>query len=708
MARYADVILPLPLEGTYTYTLPAPIQEKVRVGCRLVVPFGAKKIYAAVVVALRERRPEGDFQLKAAIELLDESPIILSGQLKLWRWIADYYLCSLGEVCKAALPGRMKMEVDSLDELRKTLESGRRRADKWALSTAETASVDRMTEGNDTAHLHPLSETQEGAKNCILQHFEKRDVCLLHGVTSSGKTEVYMHLINDVINGHSAFHSKGDPLPSGDGKGQVLYLLPEIVLTAQLVDRLKRVFGERLGVYHSRYSDAERERLWRKQLSDEPYDIIVGVRSSVFLPFQRLQLVIVDEEHETSFKQQEPAPRYHARNVALVLAQMYGAKSLLGTATPSVETYHNALQGKYGLVTLNERYGNVELPRIEKVDIADMRRRKMMDGPFSPRLLEAMREALGRGEQVILFQNRRGFAPYIECKDCSWVPRCERCDVSLTYHKGSGRMTCHYCGASYPIPAECPNCGCKQLKRVGYGTERIEDDLHRLLPEARVARMDQDTTQSRRAYEGILHDFEQGETDILVGTQMVAKGLDIERVTVVGILNADTMMNFPDFRSHERAFQMMAQVAGRAGRRETKGLVILQTKDKDSSTVANVLNNDYTSMYQEQIEEREAFQYPPFCRLTYVYMKHREARVVERMANELAGYLRSDYGSQVMGPDTPPVGRVQRFHIRKIVLKIGLTTSLSSLRKHLRDLQAYMLSLPKYKSAQLYFDVDPY
>ncbi len=687
MARYADVILPLPLDVAYTYTLPAPIEEKVKVGCRLVVPFGTKKIYAAVVVALHDEKPEGGFQLKEAIELLDESPIILPQQLKLWRWIADYYLCSLGEVCKAALPGRMKMEVDSLDELQKMLKSGRRRADEWASSTAEAASLDRIT-----AHLHPLSETQERAKRSILQHFEERDVCLLHGVTSSGKTEVYMHLINEVI---------------GRG-GQVLYLLPEIVLTAQLVDRLKRVFGERLGVYHSRYSDADRERLWRKQLSAEPYDIIVGVRSSVFLPFQRLQLVIVDEEHETSFKQQEPAPRYHARNVALVLARMCEAKSLLGTATPSVETYHNALQGKYGLVTLSERFGNVELPQIEKVDIADLKRRKMMDGPFSPRLLEAMREALGRGEQVILFQNRRGFSPFVECNDCSWVPRCERCDVSLTYHKGSGRMTCHYCGASYPIPAECPNCGCKQLKRVGYGTERIEDDLHRLLPEARVARMDQDTTQSRKAYEGILHDFEQGETDILVGTQMVAKGLDIERVTVVGILNADTMMNFPDFRSHERAFQMMAQVAGRAGRRETKGLVILQTKDKDSSTVANVLNNDYTSMYQEQIEEREAFQYPPFCRLTYVYMKHREARVVERMANELAGYLRSDYGSQVMGPDTPPVGRVQRFHIRKIVLKIGLTTSLSSLRKRLRDLQAYMLSQPQYKAAQLYYDVDPY
>ncbi len=684
MALYADVILPLPLDGAYTYALPASIQEDVKVGCRLIVPFGVRKIYAAIVVALHDRKPEGGFRLKYAIELLDEAPVILSQQLKLWQWIADYYLCTVGEVFKAALPSDMKMDSDSVSAMEKKIGRSNRRRDSAALSS--------NGEAVRTVPLVSLSESQQRAKESILHQFAERDVCLLHGVTSSGKTEVYIHLIGETI----------------ERGGQVLYLLPEIVLTAQLVDRLKRVFGERLGVYHSRYSEAEREKVWRRQLSDSPYDIIVGVRSSVFLPFRRLSLVIVDEEHETSFKQQEPAPRYHARNVALVLAQMSGAKSLLGTATPSVETYHNALQGKYGMATLSERFGNVALPQIEKVDIADLRRRKMMDGLFSPQLLEAMRGALERKEQVILFQNRRGFSPYLECPHCSWVPRCERCDVSLTFHKGSGRMTCHYCGASYPIPSECPECGCKQLKGVGYGTERIEDHLHRLLPEARIARMDQDTTQSRRAYEGILHDFELGNTDILVGTQMVAKGLDIERVTVVGILNADSMMNFPDFRSHERAFQMMAQVAGRAGRRDSKGLVILQTKDVESSTVANVMNNDYAALYNEQMEERELFHYPPFSRLTYVYLKHRDARVVEQLANELASYLRRDYGDQVMGPDTPPVGRVQRFHIRKIVLKIGLTTSLSSLRKHLRDLQAYMLSQPQYKTAQLYYDVDPY
>ncbi len=684
MALYADVILPLPLDGAYTYALPASIQEDVKVGCRLIVPFGAKKIYAAIVVALHDRKPVGGFRLKTAIKLLDEAPVILSQQLKLWQWIADYYLCTMGEVFKAALPGDMKMDSDSVSAMEKMIGRSNRRRDSVALSSSK--------EEVRTVPLFSLSESQQRAKESILRQFAERDVCLLHGVTSSGKTEVYIHLISETI----------------ERGGQVLYLLPEIVLTAQLVDRLKHVFGERLGVYHSRYSEAEREKVWRRQLSDSPYDIIVGVRSSVFLPFRRLSLVIVDEEHETSFKQQEPAPRYHARNVALVLAQMYGAKSLLGTATPSVETFHNAQQGKYGMATLSERFGNVALPRIEKVDIADLRRRKMMDGLFSPQLLEAMRGALERKEQVILFQNRRGFSPYLECHHCSWVPRCERCDVSLTLHKGSGRMTCHYCGASYPIPSVCPECGCKQLRSVGYGTERIEDHLHRLLPEARIARMDQDTTQSRRAYEGILHNFELGNTDILVGTQMVAKGLDIERVTVVGILSADTMMNFPDFRSHERAFQMMAQVAGRAGRRDSKGLVILQTKDIESSTVANVINNDYRALYNEQMEERELFRYPPFSRLTYIYMKHRDPQVVEQLANELAGYLRNDYGDQVLGPDTPPVGRVQRFHIRKIVLKMGLTTSLSSLRKHLRALQAYMLSLPLYKSAQLYYDVDPY
>ncbi len=681
MARYADVILPLPLDGTYTYALPAPLQSKVQVGCRLVVPFGAKKIYAAVVVALNDDEPEGEFKVREAIELLDESPILLPQQMQLWQWMADYYLCTRGDVCKAALPGGMKMDCDSADAAKRKVS---RRKASAELSADGLPSIPLT--------LQPLSEAQQRAKDEILAHFRERDVCLLHGVTSSGKTEVYIHLISEAI-----------------GRGeQVLYLLPEIVLTAQLVDRLKRVFGDRLGVYHSKYTEVQRVRVWRKQLSAEPYDIIVGVRSSVFLPFQRLGLVVVDEEHETSYKQQEPSPRYHARNVALVLARMYGAKSLLGTATPSVESYFLASQGKYGLVLMPERYSHVELPEIVKVDLKDMRRRKMMEGPFSPQLLDAMRNALGRGEQIILFQNRRGFSPYVECHECAWVPRCQRCDVSLTLHKSGNRMSCHYCGASYPIPTECPNCGSKQLKNIGYGTERIEDNIHKHFPKARIARMDQDTTQSRRAYEQLLRDFQQGDTDILVGTQMVAKGLDIERVSVVGILNADTMLNFPDFRSHERAFQMMAQVAGRAGRRKSKGLVILQTNTADASVISQVLHNDYKAMYQEQMEERETFLYPPVCRLTYVYIKHRDPRVADSIATELSSYLRRDFGERVLGPEVPPVGMVQKLHIRKIMLKIESTAHLSAIRTHLRNLQAHLLAQPRYRAAQLYYDVDPY
>ncbi len=685
MAKYADVILPLPLAESYTYILPLRLQTEVQVGCRLVVPFGAKKLYSAVVVALSDEEPSPEFQLKEALSLLDERPVILSQQLKLWRWISAYYLCTMGEVSKAALPGGMKMEGNSFTALQKKIS-------KVSRSSA-TAQESTLVEQLPTSFpLHRLSEAQQRAKDEVLANFLTHDICLLHGVTSSGKTEIYIHLISETI---------------GKG-GQVLYLLPEIVLTTQLVERLKAVFGERLGVYHSKYSDTERERVWMRQLSTSPFDIIVGVRSSVFLPFQKLALVIVDEEHETSFKQQEPAPRYHARNVALVLARMCGAKTLLGSATPSVETYHHAVSGKYGLVTLNERYGQVELPEIVLVNVKDLQHRKMMSGQFSPQLLTAMRNALDCGEQVILFRNRRGYAPYIECRACSWIPRCVRCDVSLTFHKGSRRMSCHYCGATYPIPTECPDCGDGNLTSVGYGTERVEDDIGKRFPDARIARMDQDTTRNRSVYEQMLSNFENGNFNILVGTQMVAKGLDIDKVSVVGILNADAMMNFPDFRSNERAYQMMAQVAGRAGRRDVRGLVILQTKDAGSSVLSYVLRNDYEAMYAEQIKEREAYGYPPFCRLTYVYMKHKDPLVVERMANELAAYLRRDFGDCVLGPDVPPVGRVHGLHIRKIMIKAGQNTSMDIVRIQLRRLQSFLLAQPHYRTAQLYYDVDPF
>ena len=538
--------------------------------------------------------------------------------------------------------------------------------------------------------MHPLSENQERAKDEIKECWKQKDVCLLHGVTSSGKTEVYIHLIKEIIE---------------QGK-QVLFMLPEIVLTAQLTDRLKRVFGDRLGVYHSRYPDAERVEVYQKMLSDAPYDIIVGVRSSIFLPFRKLGLIIIDEEHETSFKQQDPAPRYQARNVALVMAKVAKAKTLLGSATPSLESYYNAETGKYGLVQLHNRYGNVQLPQIEVVNMREMAKKKMMNGPFTPQLIERIREALQQNKQVILFQNRRGYAPIMECKTCGWVPRCQKCDVSLTLHRNMRQLTCHYCGASYPIPQKCPNCEEQNLMGRGYGTERIEDCLQNIFPEARIARMDLDTTRSRQRYEQIIYDFQHYKTDILVGTQMVTKGLDFDRVSVVGILNASTMLSQPDFRSYEHAFQMMEQVAGRAGRKNEQGYVVLQTQDVEASAIKQVVQHNYTAMYKEQMEERSLFNYPPYCRLIYVYMKHRDERVLENLSRDYANLLKQIFGQRILGPDTPPIAKVQMMYIRKIIVKIELSASIAEARKRLREIQRYVTNLPQYKSATIYYDVD--
>ncbi|MBQ0049938.1 MAG: primosomal protein N' [Bacteroidales bacterium] len=757
---YADVILPLPLDGTFTYALPEAFAQKVKEGCRLTVPFGAKKRYSAIVSRIHDQRPEG-YEVKEALELLDDAPILLPGQLRLWQWIADYYLSSVGMVYKAALPSGLK-EEDEQTSYRPKMNSYVQLTDAYAQQQAlmdvfvelkrspkQAALLMKYIEvskvvasinlGNPSlklevekgellkaadAHssilqalvergileiyekqvlrlehdeiptqvlLRPLSPAQQQAFDAILAAFQQQNICLLHGVTSSGKTEVYIHLIQQTIE---------------RGK-QVLYLLPEIVLTTQLVNRLKRVFGGRLGVYHSKYSDAERVEVWQKQLSQEPYDIIVGVRSSVFLPFQRLGLVIVDEEHEQSFKQQDPTPRYHGRNVALVLAQMSGAKTLLGTATPSLETYYNCQVGKYALVELFERYQQVTLPHIEVVNLAEQRRRKLMSGPFSDPLVVAIREALSQGEQVILFQNRRGYSPNVECHQCGWVPRCPHCDVSLTHHKRLNQMTCHYCGYTIPIALKCPNCEGMQLDSIGFGTERIEDVIRRLFPEARVARMDLDTTRSRSSYEKILSDFQHGKTDILVGTQMVTKGLDFERVSVVGILNADTMLNMPDFRAYEHAFQMMEQVAGRAGRSGKQGRVVLQTKTPVLPVVDMVARHDYLSLYQTQMEERQAFRYPPLTRLIYVYMKHRYESVLNGLAYDMSATLRAVFGDRVLGPDTPPIARIQNLYIRKIVLKIELAAPIPEVRARLRQVAQYYASQPQFKSATVYFDVDP-
>ena len=540
-------------------------------------------------------------------------------------------------------------------------------------------------------NIKPLSPAQQDAYNQIQFSFLKKNVTLLHGVTSSGKTEIYIHLIRQAL----------------EQKKQVLYLLPEIALTVQIMQRLQHVFGNRLGIYHSKYSDAERVEIWQKQLSSNPYDVILGARSAVLLPFQNLGLVIIDEEHETSYKQQEPAPRYHARSTAIVLAQMFGAKTLLGTATPSLDTYHNAMTGKYGLVTLQERYKGIELPDIQVVDIKDLQRRKMMNGPFSPLLLSKAREALERGEQVILFQNRRGYAPVIECKQCGWVPRCQHCDVSLTLHRNLNQLTCHYCGYTYQVPTECPACGCKELRAKGYGTEKIEAEVQDIFPEARIARMDLDTTRSRHAYERIISDFSAGRTNILIGTQMVSKGLDFDKVSVVGILNADSMLSFPDFRAYEHAYMMMAQVSGRAGRKGKRGLVVLQTKSPDLPVIDYIVRNDYPAFYKFLMAERQQFHYPPCYRLVYIFLKHRHDALVESASIEIGSRLRQWFGARVLGPDKPLVAKVKSLSIRKLVLKIELGLNMSEVRKYLILAQQQMLQDKRYNSLQIYFDVDP-
>lgn len=754
--KYVDVILPLPLDGTFTYSVPDGMEGNVVPGVRLLVPLGKSKKYIAMATRLHDDKPA--FSCKPVEAVLDNTPSLLPQQMRLWQWIGYYYMAPLGDVYNAAMPGglksteKFKPKMELYVELASTYRSEQalhvalnlvQRALKQAktlttfLSLSHWDSLDGDTprEGikkvtkeelmneshctaavvkalidrgilftyeleigrlntNGESHLDlikPLSLAQQDAYNGILMQMMKKDVVLLHGVTSSGKTEIYIHLIRKAIEEHK----------------QVLYLLPEIALTVQIMERLHRVFGDRLGIYHSKYSDAERVEIWQKQLSDHPYDVILGARSAVFLPFQNLGLVIIDEEHETSFKQQDPAPRYHARSAAIVLAKMYGAKTLLGTATPSMESYYNAQQGKYGLVELKTRYKGIQLPEIQVVDVKDLRRRKMMSGPFSPQLLAAVREALKNGQQAILFQNRRGFAPMVECKVCGWVPKCKNCDVSLTLHKSINLLTCHYCGYTYPVPTECPNCGSTEIMGRGFGTEKIEDQIAAIFPEAKIARMDLDTTRTRNAYERLIADFSEGRTNLLIGTQMVSKGLDFDKVSVVGILNADSMLNYPDFRAYEHAFMMMAQVSGRAGRKGKRGLVILQTKNPTLPVIGQVVHNDYAGLYQGILEERRTFHYPPFFHLINVYVKHKYDKVCEQASHELSKTLRSWFGGRVLGPDKPAVARVKTMNIRKIVIKLENGIDQQKVREYLKFAQQQMGKDPRYGALQIYYDVDP-
>jgi len=817
--KYVDVILPLPLANTFTYSVPDEWADVVRIGMRVVVPFGKKKMYTAVIYVIHSVTPT-IYEAKDILCLLDNEPILRHPQLKFWDWVSSYYQAFLGDVYQAAVPTGLKLESetqvrinpdyeaetllsekeqklldalsdgktttvtelnkitemrDTLPTLKQLLEKGaveiseeltekfRAKTDTFVRLTAEALQEENLRKLFEdlsrakkqldmlmmyidlskcliplkkrevsrkellersgasaavlnglvergametyakeigrlnvseiqTSEQYPLNEYQQKAYAEIEKQFIEKQVVLLHGVTSSGKTELYIQLINKTLS---------------EGK-QVLYLVPEIALTTQLTTRLKRVFGRKLGVYHSKFSDAERVEIWNNVLNDKTYDVIIGVRSSIFLPFRQLGLVIVDEEHESSYKQYDPAPRYHARNAAIVLASMHGAKTLLGTATPAVETYHNALTGKFGLVELNERHQEMAMPEILVVDSKEAYRKKQMESHFTPLLLEKIAKALENKEQVILFQNRRGYAPYIECKACAYVPHCKNCDVSLTVHKVFNTLTCHYCGYTEAIPNICPACGTPgTLATKGFGTEKIEDEIKLIFPEALVSRMDLDTTRSKKSYEKIITDFEQQKVDILIGTQMVSKGLDFERVSLVGILNADNMLNFPDFRAHERAYQLMAQVSGRAGRKNKRGTVVLQTSSPEHVVIGQVIRNDYKAMFNTQCEERKLFKYPPYFRMIQIVLRHRDPKVLNQAANKMATDLRAVFGARILGPNVPSVSRIQNMYIKHILLKFEVEASAERAKELLRQIADQVIAQPQFKALWVNLDVDP-
>ncbi len=817
--KFADIILPVPLQRLFTYSIPDEMLPTIVVGSRVLVQFGRKKSYSGIVSRIHEEAPL-EYETKPITSVIDSTPIVVDGQLALWRWISEYYICSLGEVYKAALPSGLKLESESqviynelyetedilpekqekvltfvrnkkictisdltkaftefnpLPQLRKLLENeavfvseelrdaykpktetyyslapdmrnekavnecfaALERAPKQeetfvafmqlagglgkmmkgaqiarpelvackdisaqALSelvkkkifAAEKQRIDRLDSFNDdVAEPNALSDEQQRALDEISTQFAKKNCVLLNGVTSSGKTEIYIHLIKRCIS---------------EGK-RVLYLLPEIALTTQITLRLRRYFGNDLGVYHSKFNDAERVEVWNKLLRDE-YKVVLGVRSSVLLPLKNLGLVIVDEEHESSFKQFDPAPRYNARDVAVVLGQMQGAKVLLGSATPSIETFQNAQTGKFGYVELKTRYAGLEMPEIIPVDMLDARRKHKTFSHFSYELKAAIDEALAKKEQVILFQNRRGFAPYIECNLCAWIPKCQNCDVSLTYHKNTNSLVCHYCSYTVQLPYVCPACGNPSLEPQGFGTEKIEEDVKEVFPQATVVRMDLDTARSRKQYESILSDFENRKYDVLIGTQMVSKGLDFKNVSTVGIMNADNMLNMPDFRAYERSFQQLSQVSGRAGRFGHRGRVFLQTRSPENPVVRNVVNNDYETNVRQQLEERERYHYPPFFRMINITLKHKQQTVVQQAAQALAQMLAAEFGRRVSGPQEPVVGRIATLYLQRLVLRIEKKYSPQSVKKTMMERVNAIVGDARFKSVAVHIDVDPY
>ena len=819
-AQFADIILPLPISQVFSYEIPENLMPSVLPGKRVIVQFGARKLYTGLVRRTHNISPEIK-ELKAILEVLDEVPLVSEIQMRFWEWMAGYYMCAPGEVFKAALPTGLKLESESRilpndefdaaeikkeqlealfytirnnpglsiqelsklsgkanllsdirklidydavfleEKLRETLRIKKEKTiaiaghleseedlqtcldklatapkqqqllmeiirrsldpegkpqkaiiplsditanhsnasvkaliDKDILVRSERALSSEESRSGGTVKPAELNPAQGKAMDFIHQLFQERDVVLLHGVTSSGKTEIYIHLIQEMILQNR----------------QVLYLLPEIALTSQIVNRLRKVFGDQVGIYHSRFSDGERVEVYRRTTgkAENRYKIILGVRSALFLPFTKLGLIIVDEEHENTYKQFDPAPRYNARDSSMVLAALHGAKVLLGTATPSIETYANALSGKYGMVKLTERFNKVLMPEIRISDIRDARKRKAMKSVFTPSLIDAIYETVAAGKQVILFQNRRGFSSYVMDETCGWIPKCKICDVSLTYHKFRNTLECHYCGYTRKVPQSCEDCGSTRITNKGFGTELVEDDIALIFPGIRVARLDLDTSRTRNSYETILESFGKGEVDILVGTQMLSKGLDFENVALVGILDADQMLNFPDFRAFERSYQLMAQVSGRAGRKDKQGKVIIQTTDPGLALIHYVRENDYESMFRDQIAERQIFNYPPFVRMIRITLKHKEFPPLQKAANALADQMRIVFGKRVLGPQQPLVGRISNYYLLNILLKVEKKSSFEKARKLLSDIIRETSNSDIFNSVRILADVDPY
>ncbi len=815
MQFFIDVILPIPLQKLFTYEITPAEAEFLQKGMRVTVPFGKTKIYTALVYEIHQNAPKA-YEAKEIHQILDEAPIITQLQLNNWQWIANYYMCSLGEVMRAAIPAAFLLESETLvmlnekfdnqkalegdaylvfealqqqsplnvhnisqitnkkntykvlselikveaiflkeevferykpklvkyvrlqkqyenqAQLNNLLNSMQRAKKQYEVilnyfslqaQTKKPIKLKLLQEYSSVSHsvitalidkqifeiytqqedrilnkglkneLKELNLDQIDALEQIQANFKEKDIALFQGITSSGKTEIYAHLIKETVN---------------QGK-QVLYLLPEIALTTQIISRLQNYFGDKISVFHSKYSINERVEVWNNLLHQKSKaQIILGARSSVLLPYTNLGLVIVDEEHETSFKQFDPAPRYHARDTAIVLAKMHNAKVLLGSATPSVESFYNAQQNKYGYVKLDRRFGNVLLPEIELIDIKEKHRKKRMTGHFSDRLLDMIKEALQEKEQVILFQNRRGYAPIVECTTCGVAPQCPNCDVSLTYHKYTNALKCHYCGFQRELPKTCPACENPTLDSKGFGTEQIELELINLFPEAKIGRMDLDTTRGKYGYEKIIESFQSGEVDILVGTQMLSKGLDFSNVSLVGILNADNMLNFPDFRAHERSFQLMVQVSGRAGRAKKRGKVGIQTFNPYHQILQQVTTNNYAQMFKEQCDERYQFHYPPFVRMVKITLKHRDFNRVDNAANWLGKSLVNSFGNHVLGPTSPSVSRIRNLHLKTLLIKLPTNKSVHQSKEIIQKIKDSFQSIAEYRSVRFILDVDNY